>query len=216
MEFPDLGKHCRLEGCNRLDFLPVKCGGCKEIYCIDHYQYENHNCAEPATNRQVPTCPLCDKPVPFQKAKTLDQIVSEHIDRDCDSKLAAKKRRKQKEGRCCAPKCKVKELIELKCESCSKNVCLKHRHPTDHKCVFLKNNGLSDHQAMEKAIALSLNGKPGAKSGFEEAKIKQQETMDMALAQRLHRQELQLRERAARERERNQQQRESSSNCVIS
>ena len=58
--------------------------------------------------------------------------------------------------RCCAPKCKVKELIEIRCESCSKIVCLKHRHPDDHKCVFLKNNGLSEETAMEKAIAVSL------------------------------------------------------------
>merc|ERR1712131_519687 len=49
------------------------------------------------------------------------------------------KRKKKKEGTCCAPKCKVRELIELKCDSCSKRVCLKHRHPNDHNCVFLKN-----------------------------------------------------------------------------
>jgi len=182
MEFPDLGKHCKLEGCNRLDFLPVKCQGCSEIFCLDHYNYEKHKCPTgwslfqqisdlrfstrfskflqiflaPKNNRQVPTCPMCDKPVPFDKDKPLDQIVSEHIDRDCDSKAAARKRKKKKEGTCCAPKCKVRELIELKCDSCSKRVCLKHRHPNDHNCVFLKNNGLNDKLAMEKAIAVSL------------------------------------------------------------
>ena len=99
---------------------------------------------------------LSPKPVQFEKDKPLDQIVSEHIDRDCDSKAAARKRKKKKEGTCCAPKCKVRELIELKCDSCSKRVCLKHRHPNDHNCVFLKNNGLNDKLAMEKAIAVSL------------------------------------------------------------
>merc|ERR1711953_783378 len=97
MEFPDLGKHCMHEGCNRLDFLPVKCVGCKQTYCIDHYQYEKHSCKEPAANREVPTCPLCDKPVPLQKNKTLDRIVSEHIDRACDSKVTSEKRRRRKD-----------------------------------------------------------------------------------------------------------------------
>jgi len=217
MEFPDLGKHCKLEGCNRLDFLPVKCQGCSEIFCLDHYNYEKHKCpTAPKNNRQVPTCPMCDKPVPFDKDKPLDQIVSEHIDRDCDSKAAARKRKKKKEGTCCAPKCKVRELIELKCDSCSKRVCLKHRHPNDHNCVFLKNNGLNDKLAMEKAIAMSLTETPGSRSGLDEARMKQQETMDQALAHRLHRQELQMRERAARERQRHQQSQREQSNCAIS
>ena len=75
MEFPDLGRHCMLKDCNRLDFLPVKCRGCSKVYCIDHYNYKDHACPNaPKENRQVPTCPLCSKPVPFDKDLSLIHI----------------------------------------------------------------------------------------------------------------------------------------------
>lgn len=32
MEFPDLGKHCNEPTCKKLDFLPVKCDACGNIY----------------------------------------------------------------------------------------------------------------------------------------------------------------------------------------
>ena len=48
----------------------------------------------------MPTCPLCSKPVPLGRGdKPIDQLVNEHMDRDCDSQAAAKKRQKKKEGR---------------------------------------------------------------------------------------------------------------------
>ena len=48
----------------------------------------------------MPTCPLCSKPVSLGKGdKPIDQLVNEHMDRDCDSQAAAKKRQKKKEGR---------------------------------------------------------------------------------------------------------------------
>merc|ERR1711892_1609703 len=207
MEFPDLGKHCAIVDCNKLDFLPFKCLGCQSTYCLDHYTYERHNCANPSPNSQVPTCPLCSKPVPLgNRDLPLDQLVSEHIDRGCDSALAAKKRAKKKEGRCCAPKCKTRELIKQRCDSCVKIVCLKHRFPSDHECVFLRNNGLNENKAMERAIAVSMNGQTNGRTRLEEAQMKQQETIDQALAQRLHRQEVATRERAARELQRYQQQ----------
>merc|ERR1711937_667070 len=158
MEFPDLGKHCNIPDCNKLDFLPFKCIGCSLTFCLDHYTYEAHQCSSPSPNRQVPTCPLCDKPVPLGNGnKPLDQLVSEHTDRGCDSAAAAKKRQKKKEGRCCAPKCKTRELIQQRCDSCNKIVCLKHRFPSDHACIFLRNNGLDENKAMEKAIAVSFS-----------------------------------------------------------
>ena len=148
--------------------------------------------------------------VPLSKDdKPLDQIVNEHIERNCDSELAARKRAKKKEGRylerlfwdfltrifwkfflklwsfwkllcvnkfvlklrfkrtklfwtlfrCCAPKCKKKELVPIMCSSCNLSVCLKHRHPTDHDCIFLKNNGLNDDQAMKKAMQVNKTKK---------------------------------------------------------
>jgi len=146
MEFPGLGSHCFHNNCNQLDFLPVKCDGCKEKFCNEHWKYEAHNC--PNSHRkdaQVPVCPLCDQPgilifvvfksdklwcpkkfdliVPSSRSVVPDIAVSAHIDRDCKSDPAVKKRE-----RCSFPKCKQKELIKILCEDCRQNFCLKHRH----------------------------------------------------------------------------------------
>lgn len=215
MEFPELGRHCALTDCKRLDFLPVKCNGCDLIFCLDHYQYEHHACPKPdIIDRQVPACPLCSKPVPLTKECPLDQLVNEHIERNCDSEMAAAKRRKKKQGVCCAKKCKKKELIPLKCSSCNRNVCLTHRHTADHDCAHQKNNGLNDNDAMQKAIQMSLKGKTAPKTSLEEARSKQQEAMDRVIAERLQRQETQIRERAQREAERHQSS-SKGNNCSL-
>ncbi|XP_048723200.1 AN1-type zinc finger protein 2A isoform X3 [Caretta caretta] len=44
MEFPDLGKHCSEKTCKQLDFLPLKCDACKEVFCKDHITYDTHKC----------------------------------------------------------------------------------------------------------------------------------------------------------------------------
>ena len=46
------------------------------------------------------------------------------MDRDCGVKKAKAAKR-----RCCAPKCKKKEVISMKCDVCGDEVCLTHRHP---------------------------------------------------------------------------------------
>merc|ERR1712047_51132 len=138
MELPHLGSHCHFAECNRLDFLPMKCRGCSQSFCSEHFGLDIHNCSKSGiVDRQVPTCPLCNKPVPLGTSnKPPDQIVNDHIERNCDSQAAAKKRAKKKEGRCCAKKCKTKELIPVFCELCKRPVCLKHRFPNDHDCIL--------------------------------------------------------------------------------
>ena len=46
MELPELGKHCHNSNCKQLDFLPMICDGCAQIFCKDHYSYDNHSCPE--------------------------------------------------------------------------------------------------------------------------------------------------------------------------
>merc|ERR1712157_574168 len=163
MELPHLGSHCHFAECNRLDFLPMKCRGCSQSFCSEHFGLDIHNCSKSGiVDRQVPTCPLCNKPVPLGTSnKPPDQIVNDHIERNCDSQAAAKKRAKKKEGRCCAK----------------------------------KSNGLSDQEAMEKAIKLSIQDQPGSTTKLEEARRAQQEALDKAIAQRLQRYESQRQRR---------------------
>ena len=44
MEFPGLGKRCRLVDCKQLDFLPSKCSHCELVFCKDHFMPDKHMC----------------------------------------------------------------------------------------------------------------------------------------------------------------------------
>ena len=45
MEFGKLGRHCALESCHRLDWLPFQCDHCHESFCLDHRSAASHSCA---------------------------------------------------------------------------------------------------------------------------------------------------------------------------
>lgn len=137
MEFPELGCHCSEPTCHQLDFLPVKCDACGKKFCSQHWKYESHSCPNShVRNAQVPVCPLCDQPVASARGTVPDIAVSAHIDRDCKSDPAVKKR-----SRCSVKHCKQKEFIKIVCDGCGKNYCLKHRHQQDHSCEAKTTSG---------------------------------------------------------------------------
>ena len=47
MELPHIGDQCDQANCRQLDFLPVKCDGCKNKFCAQHWTYQGHNCSSP-------------------------------------------------------------------------------------------------------------------------------------------------------------------------
>ncbi|NXW66591.1 ZFN2B protein, partial [Eurystomus gularis] len=116
------------------DFLPLKCDACEQIFCTDHIAYAQHDCTSAyKKDVQVPVCPLCNTPVPVRRGQMPDVVVGEHIDRDCKSDPAQRKR-KIFTNKCLKPGCKQKEMMKVICDQCHKNYCLKHRHPLDHDC----------------------------------------------------------------------------------
>ncbi|XP_037503288.1 AN1-type zinc finger protein 1 isoform X2 [Rhipicephalus sanguineus] len=64
-ELPQLGKHCHVESCNRLDFLPFECVHCKNTFCSDHRTSDAHVCD------QVQTHILSDKEAKCSRTGTL-------------------------------------------------------------------------------------------------------------------------------------------------
>ncbi|XP_077984464.1 AN1-type zinc finger protein 2A-like isoform X2 [Glandiceps talaboti] len=165
MEFPELGKHCCESTCKQLDFLPMKCDACEQIFCKDHITYQSHNCeASYKKDVQVPVCPLCNKPVPVNRGEPPDIKVSEHIDRDCQSD-PAKKKRKAYSNRCNVKGCKQKELIPVICDRCHLNFCLKHRHEVDHKCQGFQGSG----KAVSRQGAAALRRADGSSSSSSKA-----------------------------------------------
>lgn len=165
MEFPDLGEHCSEKSCKRLDFLPMKCDACQEIFCKDHITYATHKCTSAyKKDVQVPVCPLCNTPIPVKRGEMPDIKVGEHIDRDCKSDPAQRKR-KIFTNKCSKGGCKQKEMIRVTCDQCHSNYCLKHRHPLDHDC---KTNGKplskAAHAAVMRTQGNSSNSAPGSSS----------------------------------------------------
>jgi len=172
MEFPQLGEQCSVNTCNRLDFLPVKCDACDGIFCSDHMTYNSHKCySARKKDVQVPVCPLCNSPVPSNKAMLPDVAVGRHIDNDCKSD-----QRKVFTNRCSMTGCRVKEIVPIVCSECGRNYCLRHRHSADHVCrkqdrgqqtnkvqnsvrsSFTKFQGsMSEDEALARALQLSLN-----------------------------------------------------------
>lgn len=131
MELPHLGKHCSEKTCRLLDFLPMKCDACGQIFCKDHLHYDDHNCSSSyKKNIQVPVCPLCNQPIPVSRDQVPDIAVSAHIENNCQ----IRKKEKVFSNRCNKPKCKKKELVPLVCDTCKLNFCLTHRHSADHDC----------------------------------------------------------------------------------
>ncbi len=41
----NIGEHCSVSDCNRLDFLPIVCPKCSLIFCKDHFGLTAHNCS---------------------------------------------------------------------------------------------------------------------------------------------------------------------------
>nr|GMD84441.1 zinc finger AN1 and C2H2 domain-containing stress-associated protein 16-like [Ipomoea batatas]GME15057.1 zinc finger AN1 and C2H2 domain-containing stress-associated protein 16-like [Ipomoea batatas] len=62
--FPNLGKHCSVDDCRQIDFLPFTCDCCHKVFCLEHRSYARHQC--PKGNKHdvtVVICPLCAKGV---------------------------------------------------------------------------------------------------------------------------------------------------------
>jgi len=141
MEFPSLGKQCSHGSCKQLDFLPIKCDACQNVFCGDHVRYDIHRCTSAyKKDVQVPVCPLCNKPVPITRGELPDIKVGEHIDRFCQSDPAIAKRQVYA-NRCSVKGCKRKELVPITCNSCRLNYCLRHRNELDHECNGFENSG---------------------------------------------------------------------------
>ncbi|XP_061568311.1 AN1-type zinc finger protein 2A isoform X2 [Cololabis saira] len=148
MEFPGLGEHCSEKTCKRLDFLPMRCDACQDIFCKDHITYVTHKCTSAyKKDVQVPVCPLCNIPIPIKRGEMPDIKVGEHIDRDCKSDPAQRKR-KIFTNKCSKGGCKQKEMMRVTCDQCHLNYCLKHRHPLDHDC---KTDGKPDGKPISKS-----------------------------------------------------------------
>jgi len=161
MELPHLGEQCSEKSCNKLDYLPMRCDACNELFCKDHLMYDDHSCSSKyKKDVQVPVCPLCNAPVPVARGTVPDLAVSAHIDQDCKQKT----KEKVFTNRCNKTKCKKKELVKIICDSCKLNFCLTHRHPKDHDCKGPSSASQLAASAAASRAAKSSSNNPSAPS----------------------------------------------------
>ncbi|KAK9290640.1 hypothetical protein L1049_008813 [Liquidambar formosana] len=133
-EFPDLGKHCTVEDCKQIDFLPFTCDRCHQVFCLEHRGYTKHQC--PVADRKdvtVVICPLCAKGVRLNPDEDPNITWESHVNSECDPSNYEKATKKKK---CPVPGCR--EILTfsntIRCRDCNLDHCLKHRFGPDHKC----------------------------------------------------------------------------------
>ncbi|RYO84156.1 hypothetical protein DL766_009753 [Monosporascus sp. MC13-8B] len=115
-----VGKHCQLEYCNQLDFLPFFCQSCKKTFCLDHRTEDAHQCA----NRGA----WAERRRQAQLARPSAGEGRRLRDRD----LATQKP-------CAADDCRTvigTSLVPgVHCATCNRDYCLKHRLREEHDCA---------------------------------------------------------------------------------
>ncbi|KAF7819024.1 zinc finger AN1 and C2H2 domain-containing stress-associated protein 16 [Senna tora] len=133
-EFPDLGKHCAVQDCKLIDFLPFTCDRCDQVYCLEHRSYIKHQCQKAdKLDVTVVICPLCAKGVRLVPDQDPNITWENHVNTDCDP---SNYERAVKKKKCPAPGCREILVFSntIKCRDCLIDHCLKHRFGPDHKC----------------------------------------------------------------------------------
>lgn len=131
---PNLGKHCSVEDCKLIDFLPFTCDCCQKVFCLKHRSYIKHQCPKGDKNDvTVVICPLCAKGVRLIPEEDPNITWESHVNTECDPSNYEKATKKKK--------CPVRGCREVltfsntvKCRDCTIDHCLKHRFGPDHSC----------------------------------------------------------------------------------
>ncbi|KAI8962330.1 AN1-type zinc finger protein [Daldinia sp. FL1419] len=112
-----VGKHCQLEYCNQLDFLPFFCQSCKKTFCLDHRTETAHKCANAGAWAERRRQAQLATPSAGE-GKRMRDLVSQKP--------------------CAATSCKTivgTSLVPgVHCSSCNRDYCLKHRLKEEHDC----------------------------------------------------------------------------------
>lgn len=128
MDLDGLGARCSLPTCATLDYLPLKCAHCTNLFCSSHHAHAAHTCPSAPAAVHIPSCPICSRPVPASPGLTLDDAMSRHIDAGCA-------RRERRNALCGKPGCETRDITRNTCPSCAAVFCLTHRLEADHACA---------------------------------------------------------------------------------
>ncbi|KAF2091519.1 hypothetical protein K490DRAFT_70345 [Saccharata proteae CBS 121410] len=115
-----IGKHCQLDYCHQLDFLPFRCESCKGVYCLDHRSETAHKCPKEGA---------------WLRARREAALKSSSPQPDTTKIMYFD------EQPCGEPECNIRiyspQSVGVLCETCRRHYCLKHRFREDHACATL-------------------------------------------------------------------------------
>ncbi|KAI2467149.1 AN1-type zinc finger protein [Annulohypoxylon bovei var. microspora] len=115
-----IGKHCQLEYCNQLDFLPFFCQSCKKTFCLDHRSETAHKCASAGAWARRRREAQLARPSAGE-GKRMRDLVSQKP--------------------CASPDCRsvigTSLVPGVHCAGCNRDYCLKHRLREEHDCANL-------------------------------------------------------------------------------
>ncbi|KAJ7644168.1 hypothetical protein FB45DRAFT_824159 [Roridomyces roridus] len=130
-----VGTQCSHSSCLLVDFLPIKCQGCQESFCRDHFMPVAHECPkyDPSKfDRIAPNCPLCSVPVPFMPGQDPNLAMESHFN-NCTAMTGKPKARSNPV--CAKARCGKTLFSPIRCNKCSQQFCPAHRFPADHTCT---------------------------------------------------------------------------------
>ncbi|KAI8632479.1 AN1-like zinc finger protein [Xylariaceae sp. FL1651] len=112
-----IGKHCQLEYCNQLDFLPFFCQSCKKTFCLDHRTEDSHKCENKGAWAERRRQAQLARPAAGEGKRMRDYVSQKP---------------------CAAADCKTTVGTSLvpgvHCANCNRDYCLKHRLREEHDC----------------------------------------------------------------------------------
>ncbi|KAI0147615.1 AN1-type zinc finger protein [Xylariaceae sp. FL1272] len=115
-----IGRHCQLEYCNQLDFLPFFCQSCKKTFCLDHRTEDAHKCDNKGAWAERRRQAQLARPSAGEGKRMRDYV---------------------HEKPCAAKDCKTTIGTPLvpgvHCSTCNRDYCLKHRLNEEHDCKNL-------------------------------------------------------------------------------
>jgi hypothetical protein len=124
-DLSSIGQHCSFQSCNRLDFLPVKCEFCFQKFCKEHSSVTGHTCSKYEELNQQK----------LEKARKILQPIQFY--------------------KCVFQDCEQREMVQVLCDFCMLNFCLKHRLPVDHKCAVKNEPIKSESSFIDKSKELN-------------------------------------------------------------
>ncbi|KAI9361029.1 hypothetical protein BD770DRAFT_471031 [Pilaira anomala] len=142
MELPQIGKHCQLDTCKTLDFLPVACPLCQGTFCAKHRLPLDHTCSQwSSIDRQLIQCDVCQHLIraPETENSSPEASLEKHKESKCKLYLYPANDTPKMNRACAIKGCKDIDprVGPVHCDGCDQDFCLRHRHPASHVCKSL-------------------------------------------------------------------------------